>query len=87
LRAVRASFEILNSKHETRNKSKIQNKNVQNEEVHWYEWYGYCLAMLSFARLVTTLALATCGVRRLRFWSFGFSVSNLFRISDFELRI
>jgi len=36
---------------------------------------------------MTTLALAYRGVRALLFWSFRFPFLNLFRISDFELRI
>ncbi len=37
---MRASFEILNPKHEIRNKSKTQSKKVQNEEALSHEWHS-----------------------------------------------
>ena len=51
VRAVRASFEIPNPKHEIRNKSKTRSKNVQNEDTLSRPWCCRCLADL-FLRVV-----------------------------------
>ena len=90
--SAQCCFEIPNPKHEIRNKSKTQRKNVQNEEAFSLLRLLRCL-LFNLAKMylptcwMTTLALATHRVWWVVSWSFGFSVLNLFRISDFELRI
>jgi len=74
------------SKHEIRNKSKTQSKNVQNENALPHEPHGRCLAD-AFLRAVNNDACAghlwRLGATVLVIWIFGFRICFGFRISSF----